>query len=152
MNTEALETLTLDLNQTTPRSPRQLLGGYVIAGRSLDKCRADLLGKNGEYHFDCPLDNLFFDFTGITADEFKEYVASGAGDDEVAEWIAAKAKQEARTEIVVWNNQRRYMRISEMPPELQLFLEDYIPEVIPAGRLHEVRYWFDVYDLEEGRF
>ena len=45
-----------DLTQHPPRSPRVRLGGYVIFARCLDKCRATLAGKNGEYHFDCPLD------------------------------------------------------------------------------------------------
>jgi len=38
-----------DLRTTYPRSPREKLGGYVIAARSVDKCRAFLLGINGEY-------------------------------------------------------------------------------------------------------
>ena len=43
----------------------------------------------------------------------------------------------------------RDMRLSEMPDELQEFLEGYIPEVIPENR--RVYCWFDVYDIEEGR-
>jgi len=151
INTEALEPLTLDLSKSAPRSPRELVGDYVVAGRTLDKCRSVLLGKNDEYHYDCPLDNLFFDFTGISADAFKEFVATGASDEDVAAWIGRTAKEHDRTEIIVWNNDLRYKRINEMPPELQLFLEDYIPECIPADKRHQLRYWFDVYDLEEGR-
>lgn len=150
-NTDALEELTLDLDKTTPRSPRERLGDYVVACRTLDKCRSVLLGKNGEYHYDCPLDNFFFEFTGISAGAFKEFVATGADDTEVAAWIDRTATEHTRTEIVLWNNSMRYKRISEMPEELQLFLEDYIPEVIPAEKIHQLRYWFDVYDLEEGR-
>lgn len=33
--------------------------------------RTVLAGTNGEYHFDCPLDN-FFGFDGITDDDFKD--------------------------------------------------------------------------------
>jgi len=36
-----------------------------------------------------------------------------------------------------------------MPIELQQFLEDYIPKVVPKNR--PVYVWFDVYDLEEER-
>ena len=43
----------------------------------------------------------------------------------------------------------RGKRISEMPIELQEFLEGYILEYIPRGRV--VYVWFDVYDIEEGR-
>ncbi|MDB2346599.1 DUF5069 domain-containing protein [bacterium] len=139
----------LDLTKEFPRSPREAVGGYVIAGRMLDKCRAVVAGTNGEYHFDCPLDNMFLSFVGIAAADFKEFVATGADDAAVAEWIQANAKKRPTAEIVQWNNDLRDMRLSSMPIELQEFLEGYIPENIPAGKI--VRVWFDVYDIEEGR-
>jgi len=139
----------LDLTKEFPRSPRETVGGYVIAGRMLDKCRAVIAGTNGEYHFDCPLDNMFLSFVEITADDFKTFVATGADDAAVAEWIQANAKKRPAAEIVQWNNDLRDKRISTMPIELQEFLEGYIPENIPAGKI--VRVWFDVYDIEEGR-
>ncbi|MGD7652649.1 MAG: DUF5069 domain-containing protein [Verrucomicrobiales bacterium] len=139
----------LDLTSQFPRSPRATLAGYVVAGRALDKCRAVIAGTNGEYHFGCPLDETFFSFAGITADAFKEFVATGADDDAVAAWIKENATAHTREEVVAWNNGLRYKRISEMPIELQVFLEDYIPEFIPANKI--VHYWFDVYDIEEER-
>jgi hypothetical protein len=35
-----LEVLAKDLSKDFPRSPRETLAGYVLAGRTLDKCRA----------------------------------------------------------------------------------------------------------------
>ena len=141
--------LALDLNQTPPRSPRVSLGGYVVAARTLDKSRAELNESLGDYHFDCPLDNLFFDFTGITAEAFRDFVATGASDEEVGEWIKQNSKVEDPREVIQWNNELRGKRISEMPIELQEFLEGYIPEYLPEGAV--VHAWFDVYDIEEGR-
>jgi hypothetical protein len=46
----------------------------------LDKCRADISGTPGEYHYDCPLDQNFFVFTGITPEALKAEVAKGLGD------------------------------------------------------------------------
>jgi hypothetical protein len=146
---EKVKSLALDLSSAFPRSPRETLGGYVIAGRTLDKCRAELAGTLGEYHFDCPLDNVFFDFAGITADQFRAVVASGASDEEIAEWIEENANQSDRHDVIRWNNELRATRPCDMPIELQEFLEGYIPENIPAGKI--VYVWFDVYDLEEGR-
>ena len=51
MNKDRLQTLARDLRKTPPHSPRETLGGFVIAARMLDKARADLLGINGEYNF-----------------------------------------------------------------------------------------------------
>ena len=138
-----------DLTREYPRSPRDTLAGYVIACRTLDKCRALLAGTLGEYKFNCILDRKFLDFTGITAEAFKNYVATGATDAEVAEWIGRSSVQNSKLEIIRWNNQMREFRISQLPDENQEFLEDYIPRFVPKNR--PVYVWFDVYDLEEER-
>ena len=138
-----------DLRREFPRSPRESLGGYVVAARVLDKCRASVAGSLGEYHFNCLLDRHFFDFTGIDADVFRSFVATGASDDDVAAWISEHGRSRPRLEIIKWNNRMRDLRLSDLPDEAQEFLEGYIPECLPKGRV--VYRWFDVYDLEEGR-
>ena len=129
MSNQTVQSLAPDLSTEYPRSPRETVGGYVVAGRTLDKCRASLAGTLGEYHYDCPLDNLFFDFTGISAEAFKTQVATGASDNEMAAWIGENSRQSEKVDIIKWNNELRYKRISEMPDELQEFLEGYIPPV-----------------------
>jgi hypothetical protein len=42
VNTEKLKALAKDLRKQPPPSPHEKLGGYVIAARSLVKCRAFL--------------------------------------------------------------------------------------------------------------
>jgi len=146
---DKLKTLAKDLNKDFPRSPRETLGGYVIAGRTLDKCRAHLNGTVGEYHFNCPLDNMFLSFAGIKAEDFEAFVATGASDEEVDQWIREHAQQKERLEVVKWNNENRYATIKDLPDQVQLYMEDYIPENIPPGRV--IYHWFDVYDIEEKR-
>ena len=146
---DQLKFLALDLSKAFPRSPRETLGSFVVAGRVLDKCRALLAGTNGEYHFDCPLDRTFFGFTGIDASVFKAFVATGATDAEVAVWIEQHSKVKDPREIIAWNNKMRAMRPCNMPIELQEFLEGYIPKFIRKNR--PVYVWFDVYDIEEQR-
>ena len=53
-NTEKLRLLAKDLTRDYPRSPRDTLGGYVVAARTLDKCRAVLAGTAGEYALQLP--------------------------------------------------------------------------------------------------
>lgn len=149
MTTQSHSIHTKDLTKGFPRSPRETLAGYVIAARMLDKCRAVIAGCAGEYHYNCPLDRNFFDFTGIDADEFKAFVATGASDEEVVLWIEQHSKITQRSDIVIWNNKLRDLRQSEAPVDIQVFLEDYVPQFTPKHR--PVYTLFDVFDLEEKR-
>ena len=141
-----------DLTKGFPHSPHAMLAGYILAKRALDKCRAELAGTVGEYHFDCPLDNMFFGFAGLKGVDFKEFVATGADDEAVAKWIEKLATKRSRIEIIKWNNDLRYKRISETPDHMQEFMEDYIPKNVPGAVIHHIRYFFDIFDAEEKRF
>lgn len=145
-----VKTLAKDLRQVYPRSPRAKLGGYVIAARCVDKCRAFLLNMNGEYNYwPCSLASRWFAFTGITPEEFKDAVASGAGDDDLARWIAEHSQVKDPNAVLKWNNRLRDMRLSDMDLQAQQYLEEYIAKFLPRAR--PVYVWFDVYDLEEYR-
>jgi hypothetical protein len=78
-----------------------------MAARTLDKCRADLAGRLGSYHYNCPLDRVLFNFTGINAKEFKDLVATGAGDEEVAQWIEQKSQIRDPDRVAEWNRKFR---------------------------------------------
>jgi hypothetical protein len=150
-NLEKVKPLARDLRngKDFPRSPRAILGGYVLAARALDKCRAVIVGWQGEYHSNCPLDQRWLKFAEINYDQYKSFVATGATDDEVAAWIGEHAKKRPRADIVIWNNNERDLRLSDLTPELQEYMEDYIAAAVPRNRV--VYHWFDVYDLEEER-
>jgi hypothetical protein len=149
MNTKTMTLKAMDLTKKHPRSPRDMLAGYVIGARMLDKCRAVIEGTAGEYHFNCPLDRFFLDFTGIDAESFRSFVATGANDDEVAAWIGEHATSRPRIEVIRWNNRIRDMRLSDMPDQIQEFMEGYIPECLPEGSV--VYHFLDVFDIEEDR-
>jgi hypothetical protein len=144
-----LKRLAKNLTRDFPRSPRETLAGYVLAARCLDKCRAVLAGTAGEYHYNCGLDQMWLKFARIDAQKFKTYVATGASDEQVADWITRHARKRPRTQIVKWNNKLRDLRLSDLSERIQLIMEDYIPQYLPKNR--PVYHWFDVYDIEEGR-
>jgi hypothetical protein len=150
MTNDKLKLLAKDLTKEFPRSPRETLAGYVLAARCIDKCRAVVNGTAGEYHFDCPLDRMWLSFANLNADQLKDFVATGATDGEIAQWITEHAQKRPRIEIVLWNNQKRDARLSEMPPQIQEYMEDYVPKFVPRNR--PVYRLFDVFDLEEKRF
>ena len=64
-NLEKVKQLAPDLRHTEPRATHEELGGEPHAARTLDKARATLAGVNGEYRFGCPMDQHFFEETGI---------------------------------------------------------------------------------------
>ena len=124
--------LAKDLRKGYPRSPREKLGGYVIAARCVDKCRAFLLGMNGEYNYwPCSLASQWFLFTGITPEQLKGVVATGATDEEIAEWITNASKITDADVLLKWNNTMRDTRLSDMSLQAQQYLEEYIPNIEP---------------------
>jgi len=149
---EKVKKLAPDLTKHFPGSPHAMLGGFVLAKRCVDKGRAELAGTAGEYHFDCPLDNMFLGFAGIKGSDLRDFLATGADDEAVSEWIAKHAKKRPRIEVIKWNNDLRYKRLTELPDELQEYMENYIPKNVPRDVIHHIRYFFDIYDAEEKRF
>lgn len=149
-NLEKVRALAPDLTTTYPRSPRALLGGYVIAGRCADKARAELAGTNGDYtYWPCSLCRLWFDATGITPARFKAAVATGMDDEALGAWIHAHSRLRTTAAVIRWNNRMRELRLSDLPQATQEYLERYIAENLPATR--PVYVYFDVYDIEERR-
>lgn len=151
LNMEKVRLLAPDLRdgREFPRSPRTKLAGYVLAARAVDKCRAVLAGTEGEYHSNCPLDRQWLDFAEIDYDAFRAVVASGASDDEIAVWIGEHARKRPSVEIIAWNNRQRDQSLSDLPPELQEFMEGYIAEVVPRNKV--IYRYFDIFDFEEER-
>jgi len=149
MNKEKLQTLARDLRKTPPRSPRETLGGFVIAARMLDKARADLLGINGEYNFyPCGLGAYFWKFTGLDAAKFKGFVATGASDEEVDKWVRENAAQKDAKAIMHWNNEMIGLRLCDLSDSTQEYFVEYIPKFCKP--VSKVKFFFDVYDVEEG--
>jgi hypothetical protein len=95
-NLDKVRHLAPDLQEQSPREPSAQLGGFELAARTLDKCRASLAGTQGDYQFNCPMDQEFFGSSGIQAEDFRDFVATGASDEEVGEWIAEHAQSPHR--------------------------------------------------------
>jgi hypothetical protein len=92
-----------DLTQHPPRSSRVRLGGYSHLPRLLDKARAVIAGKNAGYHYNCPLDRQFFDFTGLDHEKFLAEIKKGLSDTEVLAYVRANVKK-LPAEINAWSN------------------------------------------------
>lgn len=95
-NEEAVKKLAKDLRKESPRSPQEELGGFAKAARCLDKCRATIVGQQGDYQFGCPMDRSFLDQAGVGVEEFRQFVATGASDEDVDRWLREKSSATAR--------------------------------------------------------
>jgi len=135
---------TPDLTQFPPRSPRVRLGGYAILPRCLDKGRAALAGKAGEYHYACPLDQRFLTFAGIDPEELKKQL--GKSDTEILEWISANAKNKKTTpEILAWTAWQEILAPDN--PDGREYFNGLHKAGAPNRK--DITTWFDVLDLDD---
>lgn len=136
-----------DLTQHPPRSPRVRLGGYVILPRCLDKCRATLAGKNGEYHYACPTDQRFLEFAGIDPEALKAEVKKGLSDTEILAWVSANARNKrSEWEIAQWSDFQEQRVPSDN--ESRKFFSGLVTDARAAYR-EDMRGWFDLLDVDD---
>ena len=133
-----------DLTQRPPRSPRLKLGGYVILPRMLDKGRAEVSGKAGEYHFACPLDQRFLSFTGLQASDILDLLKAGKSDTEVVAWIREHTKL-TEPEIMLWSEFQ--IRRSPSDVESREYYNESIKKLAPNR--DDLTTWFDLLDLDD---
>ena len=94
----------IDLTQRPPRSFRVRLGNYVVLARMLDKGRATLAGKNGEYQYNSPTDQRLVQFLGFDPGALLKELATGKSDGEILEWFQAHSKTpHSPWEIEAWS-------------------------------------------------
>jgi hypothetical protein len=136
-----------DLTKRAPRSPRCRLGGYALLPRMLDKGRAEIAGTNGEFHFNCPLDQHIINFVGIDPAALREELAAGQGDGEILEWIKANGKcQRNPWEIEQWSEFQERRGPDSDAETLQYFAE-------AVGKFsktrEDIKGWADLLDLDD---
>jgi hypothetical protein len=81
-------------------------------------------GNIGEYHFDCPLDNILFGFKGVTGDDFKAQIEQGASDQEMVEWLNTSGEEKAPEEIKRWAEEVEPSSLYNHPEKRDFFAEE----------------------------
>ena len=137
-----------DLTQHPPRSPRLKLGGYILLPRILDKGRAALAGKLGEYHYSGKgMDRHFFTFVGIDHEALKQELAKGGGDGEILNWIQTNAKTPRQPwEIKAWNEFHLY-RGPDSDAETIVYFADAVKKL--SATREDITTWFDLMELDD---
>ncbi len=136
-----------NLTNTPPRSPFEMLGGYILLPRIIDKTRAVLAGTEGEYSSGCGLDMQFFNHFNLGYDSFKDFVATGASDDEVVEWLTTQVAPAARTDdgLASWAYDMRCY--APATPDKKAYFEQYRQKVAPTR--YDITTWLLLLHTEE---
>lgn len=135
-----------DLTRRPPRSPRVRLGGYAILPRAIDKGRATVKGTQGEYNYDCPTDQQFFEFVGVSPTDFKMQIEAGLGDGELLAWVEANATHKRLPhEIAAWSHYVEN-RVPSLPESREFFQEVHKTIALARG---DIGTWFDLLDLDD---
>ena len=136
-----------DLTQRPPRSSRCRLGGYAILPRMLDKGRATIAGKNGDFNYDCPHDQHLVNFLGFDPAALREQLALGKGDGEVLEWLLANSKHKrAPWEVEQWSDYQAKRAPDSDEETITMFAE----RVGGFSKTREdIKSWVDLLDLDD---
>jgi len=137
---------TPDLTQQPPRSARVRLGGYAILPRMLDKGRATIAGKNGEYHYNCPTDQRFLTFVGIDAEALKKELVAGHGDGAILDWIEKHAQHKRdEAEVATWS---RHVE-TRVPTDVES--REYFHDIHRKSgpKREDIGTWFELLDMDD---
>jgi len=94
-----------DLTKVAPRSAYDTsLGGVGILARTIDKGRAYIAGTNGDFNFDCPVDNILFSFKGIEGKDFEDALRENKSDEEMISWFKENGLPKTDEEIKAWSD------------------------------------------------
>jgi hypothetical protein len=137
----------MDLTKAYPRSPYEKLGGYMMLGRTSDKARAKHKNTLGEYIYNCPLDQVLFEFLGVNADAFLVAVKPETTDAEALAWVKANQTPRGAADIETFN--RWISQLGPEDEESRAYFENARRRVAPNRS--DLRSWFDLIEAEEGR-
>jgi len=135
-----------DLTRHPPRSPRSRLGGYAHLPRLIDKARAEAAGLNGDFHYNCPVDQRFFGYTGINPEAFMVEVKAGKSDAELLAYVQANTQPKRHaSEIAAWTKWMEELTV--LSPDSRAFFNDVHRKNAPHR--DDIATWFDWLDLDD---
>ena len=137
----------IDLTQRPPRSFRARLGNYVILARMLDKGRATLARKNGEYNYNSGTDQHLVRFLGFDPEALLGELATGKGDGEMLEWVQSHSKTpRSPWEIEAWSAFLEKRGPDSDAETLDLFA-GYVGKF--SKTREDIKTWFEAIELDD---
>jgi hypothetical protein len=135
-----------------PRSPREVMCGWMHLPRFIDKIRLHLAGKLApDYrdNFGKGFDGLWLETAGVDKDKFIEFVKNSTTDGEVCDWVRKNVTKDESIKKAHRERMLNYPKSddAEMLARLKMRKEN-------AGLSHrdDIRNFVDFIDADEGRF
>ncbi|MDP9106720.1 MAG: DUF5069 domain-containing protein [Candidatus Eremiobacteraeota bacterium] len=130
-----------DLREHPPRSPHVMLGGLYFLARTIDKTHAKLQGTLGFYKVTPGISQYLFEWLGITEEDFTEAVRAANHDEDVVEWLLARADRDT------------FRAINQRLSERAIRDDDHFAQVLPRYPVlrdyPHLRNWFEIFDLDD---
>ena len=137
----------IDLTLRPPQSFRVRLGNYVILARMLDKGRATLARKNGEYNYNSGTDQHLISFLGFDPEALLKELATGKGDGEILEWVQSHSKTPRLPwEIEAWSEFFEKRGPDSDAETLELFSK-YVGKFSKSRE--DIKTWFEAIELDD---
>jgi iron-sulfur cluster repair protein YtfE (RIC family) len=132
-----------------PRSPRELMAGWVYLPRLVDKIRLHLAGKlHSDYqeNFCKGFDGAWLKAAGISAEQLIDVVKNSVTDGEVTDWVMKNVKKSAAEKAAFADHILNRGHEEEMKPRLKMRKEQ-------SGLTHrdDIQTFVDYIDADEKR-
>jgi hypothetical protein len=134
-----------------PRSPREMMDGWVHLPRFVDKIRLHLAGKlppDYQENFTKGFDSSWLRAAGVTAEQMIDVVKNSITDGQVSDWVRQNVKKPP-AEKTIFNN-FVLNRGTEPEPELQARLK-MRKEQADLSHRHDIKTFVDFIDADEKR-
>lgn len=136
----------MDLTKDYPRSVSAKWQGIVQLGRAIDKGKATLEGKVGEYHYNCGMDAHVFTFLGIDHEKLLDVIRNAKSDAEIEAYTRPFVAAKSAEEITRFN---REWLVHEPTGDSREFFLKLRSQIAPDRT--DVTSWPDLLDLDEKR-
>jgi len=137
----------MDLTTSYPRSVHEKLFGLVQIGRTIDKGKATAEGKNGDYHYNCPMDQAVFAFLGIDHEALLDVIKRAKSDAEIESYVKTFIDKKSAQEIEAWN--KEWLTHEPDNDDSRKYFVELRNQIAPDRT--DVTTWPDLLDLDEKR-
>ncbi|MEJ1973363.1 MAG: DUF5069 domain-containing protein [Lacunisphaera sp.] len=102
--------------------------------------------KNGDFHYNCPIDQRFLTYTGLNPDALFAEIKAGKSDSEILDYVTANSSPKRHpAEIATWS--AWFEQLTPTPPDTRAFFNDVHRK--NAANREDIATWFDWLELDD---